>query len=411
MMTREENDLLTQTDAGTPCGELMRRYWQPAALSEELPPGGAPLPVRLLGEDLVLFRDDQGRPGLLDIHCPHRGADLSYGRLEDNGLRCIYHGWLFDIHGSCRDQPGEPGGGEHKNSIRLRSYPCQEKAGVIFAYLGPGKAPLLPNYEFLTARADHVFATKTFLDCNYLQGNEGNYDPVHVGFVHRNLQQDHPVWPVPSVIEVESANFGLLQYAIREAGGDKHYLRVLNFIYPNLSAFATQLEGKPAPTTCVSVNWHVPIDDTHHWKYTFIFNRHTSLNDEVMRRGRHDMTHDYKPLRNKSNRYMQDRESMKTKSYSGLGSYFQTHDACATEGAGPIQDRTKEHLSSSDKVIVAVRKLLLRAIRDVRAGQDPPHVIRSPELNQFPNMVVIGEIMPSGADWREYTKKMTGERV
>ena len=147
MMTQEENDLLTQTGPGTPCGELMRRYWQPAALSEELPAGGAPLPVKLLGEDLVLFRDDQGRPGLLDLHCPHRGADLSYGRLEDGGLRCIYHGWLFDLHGNCLDQPGEPDGGKHKDAAHLKAYPCKEHAGIIFGYLGPGEPPCLPGYE------------------------------------------------------------------------------------------------------------------------------------------------------------------------------------------------------------------------------------------------------------------------
>ena len=148
MLTKEENEQLTRVGPGTPMGDLMRRYWQPAALSEELPNGGAPLPVRLLGEDLVLFRDDQGRAGLLGIHCSHRGADLSYGRVEDGGLRCIYHGWLYDIHGRCLDQPGEPGGGEHKDSIRHTAYPCEERGGIILAYMGPGDPPLLPNYEF-----------------------------------------------------------------------------------------------------------------------------------------------------------------------------------------------------------------------------------------------------------------------
>ncbi|HZT06222.1 MAG TPA: Rieske 2Fe-2S domain-containing protein, partial [Chloroflexota bacterium] len=143
MLTKEENDLLTQTGPGTPCGELMRRYWQPAALSEELPPGGAPVPVRLLGEDLVLFRDDAGHPGLLSLHCPHRGADLSYGRLEDGGIRCIYHGWLFDVSGRCLEQPGEPAGSTFHERIRHTAYPCVEKNGIIFAYLGPGEPPLL----------------------------------------------------------------------------------------------------------------------------------------------------------------------------------------------------------------------------------------------------------------------------
>ena len=147
MITQEENDLLTRVDPGTPAGALLRRYWQPVALSQELPEGGAPVPVRLLGEDLVLFRDDQERLGLLGLHCAHRGADLSYGRLEDGGLRCIYHGWLYNIHGRCLEQPGEPGGGEHRDQIRQPAYPCEERGGVIFAYLGPGEPPLLPGLD------------------------------------------------------------------------------------------------------------------------------------------------------------------------------------------------------------------------------------------------------------------------
>src|SRR5215212_9775467 len=150
MLTREENELVTRVGPGGPAGQLLRRYWQPAALAEELPVGGAPKPVKLLGEDLVLFRDEQGRPGLLALHCPHRGADLSYGRLEDGGLRCLYHGWLFDVGGRCLEQPGEPASSTFRDKVRHTAYPCQEAAEVIFAYLGPGEPPLLPAYEFLT---------------------------------------------------------------------------------------------------------------------------------------------------------------------------------------------------------------------------------------------------------------------
>src|SRR2546427_3965060 len=185
MITEQENNLLTQVGPGTPCGELMRRYWQPVALSEELPPGGAPLPVRLLSEDLVLFRDDQGRPGLLGIHCSHRGADLSYGRLEDGGLRCIYHGWLYDIHGRCLEQPGEPAGSTFHEKIRHIAYPCVERAGAIFAYLGPGEPPEFPDYEFLRDRpADSRIVTKWYHECNYHQANEGNIDTSHLSFLH-----------------------------------------------------------------------------------------------------------------------------------------------------------------------------------------------------------------------------------
>src|SRR5438552_17982331 len=149
MMTQEENELLTQTNRGTPAGELLRRYWQPVALSEELPSGAAPLTVKILGEELVLFRDDQGRAGLLGIHCSHRGTNLSYGRVEDGGLRCLYHGWLYDVEGRCLEQPGEPTGSTFHQRIRQTAYPCQEMGGIIYTYMGPGDPPQLPPHEFV----------------------------------------------------------------------------------------------------------------------------------------------------------------------------------------------------------------------------------------------------------------------
>jgi phenylpropionate dioxygenase-like ring-hydroxylating dioxygenase large terminal subunit len=187
MLTSEENELLTRIGPSTAGGDLLRRYWQPAALLEELPPGGAPIPVTLMGEELVLFRDEHGQPGLLGLHCSHRGADLSYGRIEDGGLRCLYHGWLFDRGGRCLEQPGEPAGSTFHERIKHPSYPCVERAGVIFAYLGPGEPPLFPNYDFLMADDRHVISTKLFSECNYLQANEGNIDSVHLSFLHRML--------------------------------------------------------------------------------------------------------------------------------------------------------------------------------------------------------------------------------
>src|SRR5438094_38058 len=164
MLTREENDLLTRTGPGTPGGDLLRRYWQPVALSEELPPGGAPIPLRVLSEDLVLFRDEQGRLGLLGLHCSHRGADLSYGRLEDGGLRCLYHGWLYDVHGRCLEQPGEPAGSTFHERILQRAYPCVETGGLVLAYLGPGEPPLLPRFAFLEAPLARCEGTRVTRD-------------------------------------------------------------------------------------------------------------------------------------------------------------------------------------------------------------------------------------------------------
>ncbi|MGH7784933.1 MAG: Rieske 2Fe-2S domain-containing protein [Candidatus Binatia bacterium] len=278
MMTKEESELLTHTGPGTPGGELLRSYWQPAALSEQLKPGGDPLAVKLLGQELVLFRDEKGRLGVLDAHCSHRGADLSYGRCEDGGLRCIYHGWLYDVEGNVLEQPGKPNKGDNRHTIRQPSYPCQEMGCVIFTYLGPGKAPLLPNYEFLLVPDDQRFVTKLYHECNYLQSNEGNIDPVHLSFLHRNLEQTDSdrkrrvpgsqTSPntlfgadlAPS-IDVEVTDFGLRIFTVRNIEDGQIYVRTSNFIMPNFTAFP----GQTAPSG-YSVNWHVPIDDTSHWK-------------------------------------------------------------------------------------------------------------------------------------------------
>jgi len=418
MITEQENNLLTQTGPLTPCGELMRRYWQPVALSEELPKDGAPLKVRIFGEDLVLFRDDQGRPGLLGLHCSHRGTDLSYGRVEDGGLRCVYHGWLYDVCGKVLEQPGEPGGGANRHEIRHLAYPCQEAGGVIVTYMGPGEPPLLPNYEFLAAPAEYRTVVKIFHNCNYLQSNEGNIDPVHLSFLHHFLSEaevarlrtvpggnatDNTLLgnDIAPTIEVEVQDFGVRIYTLRNAGTDKLYLRVTNFVLPNLSAFGGSTVGDG-----YAVHWHVPIDDTHHWKYIFMFSRTKPLDSELRNKSRSELTADYRMTRNAANRYQQDRDSMKTKTFTGMGFNFQAHDAFATESQGSVEDRTNEHLVSSDKAIVAARKLLLNAIQAVNEGREPPHVIRDSKLNHFPHLVVVSELIHASTDWKEHTKKL-----
>ena len=420
MMTREENQLLTKTRRSTPAGEALRRYWQPVCLAEELPPGASPLRTTILGEDLVLFRDEQGRPGLLGIHCSHRGTDLSYGRVENGGLRCLYHGWLYDVHGRCLEQPGEPGGGEHRDNIRHPAYPCKEAGGVIFTYMGPGQPPLLPNYDFLGAAPDHLYVSKIFHECNYLQANEGNIDPVHLSFLHRFLENREEKYAgvrgageshynlvarnIAPTIEVELVDFGVRIYTVRKLEHGKKYLRVSYFILPNLSAFPGQTGGEG-----YSVNWHVPIDDAHHWKYTFVYSAKSPLKKDVVGRERSELTSDYRLVRNESNRYLQDREGMKTYTFAGMGTGFQAHDAFATASQGAIQDRTEENLVSSDKAIIAARKLLEKAIKDVRAGREPPHVIRAPEENRFPHLLVLSDMIPADSDWKEYTKTLETE--
>jgi phthalate 4,5-dioxygenase oxygenase subunit len=417
MISQEENNQLTRTNAKTPAGELLRRYWQPVALSEELPQGGPPQTVKIMGEELVFFRDDQGRPGLLGLHCSHRGTDLSYGRIEDGGLRCLYHGWLYDIAGCVLEQPGEPGGGANRGEIRHRAYPCREAGGIVFTFMGGGEPPLLPNYEFLNVPAAQRCVTKVRYRCNYLQGNEGNIDPVHLSFLHQYLADAKPplqrVVPgseatdntllkkdIAPTIEVELTDFGLRIYSMRGSEPGKRYLRVTNFVMPNLSAFGGSTVGEG-----YSVHWHVPIDDVSHWKYLFMFSREHALAPELVAKNRAEMTSDHELARTGDNRYQQDRESMATKSFTGMGFNFQAHDAFATESQGKIQDRTEEHLVSSDKAIIAARKLLLKGMADAGEGRDPQHVVRAPAANRFLHLQVFSEVIPDSADFKQHTRE------
>jgi phenylpropionate dioxygenase-like ring-hydroxylating dioxygenase large terminal subunit len=420
MLTKEENDLLTQTGPGTPGGELLRCYWQPVALSEELPTGGAPMPLKILSEELVLFQDEQGKPGLLGLHCSHRGADLSYGRLEDGGLRCIYHGWLYDREGRCLEQPGEPAGSTFHERITHPAYPCQEAAGVIFAYMGRGQPPQLPAYEFLRASDAHVYSDKYWYDCNYLQGNEGNIDPAHLSYLHRFLREDiaadrgdrGPLGgtvssnalfgrDVAPTIEIEATDFGVRIFSLRDAGDGKRYVRISNFIYPNLSAFPGGGTGDG-----YGVNWHVPIDNEHHWKFNINFARNRTIDQQNWRREHAaEVLPDYRLRRNRANRYLQDREEMKTRSFIGLGPFFAAHDSLAVEGPGYIQDRRTENVGSTDKAIVLARMQLLKGIRDLEAGRDPLHLIRTPEANRLGHVGAVDAVVSNEEDWRNIWRR------
>ena len=190
MMSAEQNDLITRIGPKTPAGVLMRRYWQPAALVDELSGNRPVKPIRLLGEDLVIFRDESGRYGLIERHCPHRGADLAFGRLEDGGLRCAFHGWLFDVSGKCLQTPAEPDNSPLCANIRQKAYPVRERSGVLFAYLGPGEPPDLPDFDCFVAPDEYTFAFKGLIECNWLQALEVGIDPAHASFLHRFFEDE-----------------------------------------------------------------------------------------------------------------------------------------------------------------------------------------------------------------------------
>lgn len=402
MLSKEENELLTRTGIETPAGDLLRRYWQPVALAEEVEPGSPPVPVRIFGLDLVLFRSDAGKLGLLDVHCSHRAADLSYGRVEEGGLRCIYHGWLFDPAGRCLDQPGEPEDSTLRLAIRHPSYPCEELGGLILAYFGGGEPPLLPAFEFLATKPEQRVVTKELRECNYLQSNEGNFDPQHLGWLHRTTLPPtgrYVTWK-KATVEAEETDFGVRLYTVVPISPEENSIAVHNFVLPNLSAFGGVGNG-------YGVNWCVPIDDFRHWVYRVQFDRERVADPAAIREGRASADSAFNRTRTAANRYLQDREEMRTMTFAGLGSHFADQDACVTEGEGAIQDRSREHLGHNDVAIAMARRQLLRMIREVQEGREPLNVRRDPAVDRPPEIIARTYVLPQGEDWRAHLREQT----
>ena len=390
MLTAAQNQLITQTGPATPCGALMRRYWQPAALVEEL---DAPRPVkrvRLLGEDLVLFRDPAGRYGLLHRHCTHRGADLAFARCEDGGLRCPFHGWLYDVSGACLEQPAEPTGSTFHLKVRQPSYPCIERSGIIWAYLGPGEPPPFPAFDCFAAPDSHVFAFKGLWSCNWLQALEVGIDPAHASFLHRFFADEDPSYAaygrqfraatigadipmtrlmreVPNPrLESEPTPYGLRITTLRPINDQVMHLRITNMVMPH--GFVIPLSRDMTIT-----QFHVPIDDTHCYWYA-MFTSFTTPVDKATMRAQRLETHtlpDYAPLANRDNDWGFNVQEQLDRTYTGMGMDINVHDQWAVESPGPIADRTKEHLGYSDRIITAARRMMFRAIDDVAAGRNP----------------------------------------
>ncbi|MBX2886735.1 MAG: aromatic ring-hydroxylating dioxygenase subunit alpha [Granulosicoccus sp.] len=358
----------------------------PAALSDELEGDRPVAPVRLLGEDLVLFRSESGELGLIQRRCPHRGADLCYGRLEGSGLRCVFHGWKFDSTGQCLEQPAEPEGSKMHTQIQARSYPVVEHNGMVFAFMGAGTPPPLPGVDCFRAPDSHVFAFKGLWRCNWLQALEVGIDPAHASFLHRFLEDEDPAesygkqfrdtaadteipmtrllreFPRPQ-LEVEETEFGLRLIALRQIDGDRTHVRVTNQLFPCAIVI-------PMSNDMTITQWHVPIDDTHcYWFAMF-----TSFTDPVDKRKmreqrlREHRLPDYAPLKNSENQYHYDPIEQQQSTYTGMGQDINVHDQWACESMGAIQDRTDEHLGKTDIGIIRYRRLLSKMIDQCAAG-------------------------------------------
>ena len=392
MLTREQNDLLTQTGPGTPMGDLFRRYWIPALHAEEIEGADCdPVRLKLLGEELIAFRDSDGRIGILDEFCAHRTASLFFGRNEECGLRCAYHGWKYDVDGNCVDMPSEPEGTKMREKIKLRAYPAVEAGGVIWIYMGPAeKKPPLPQLEWMSMRPEQRFISKRRQFSNYLQAMEGGIDSSHVSFAHRFNLDDDPLHSgtegnkylkadTRPKFEVSESDGGLLIGARRNADEDNYYWRITQWMMPWYTII-------PPFGTHNPLGGHawVPIDDETCWAWSWNYHPTQDFGErELNALQAGDGIHvkykpgTYDPIAEKANDYLMDRGAQRRKeSFSGIAG-IAAQDFSLQESMGQICDRTKERLGTSDAAIILARRRLLAALEDVDSddlpGLDPAH--------------------------------------
>lgn len=402
MLTEEKTELLCRVGPGTVMGDMMRQYWLPFLHDFELRPDDPPLRVRLLGEDLIAFRDTSGRFGLIGDRCAHRGGGMFFGRNEENGLRCVYHGWKYDVTGACIDMPNEPAETNFKNRIFIKSYKCAEFGGMIWAYMGPDQTspPGLPQFEWATLPETHRrLAYSLVLKNNWLQGLEGDIDSSHTAFLHnRNLSDTTSLnrrdrAPVYQVLDTE---WGTMGSARRKAGPGQVYHRVYQVVFPFHSFFAGP-----------GHMW-VPIDDEHtlvhsvSWNPTEeIANRALSRDDPTVGAGvllpeqKGKFFANWWPVADWDNDFLIDREMQRKRNFTGMTAN-RIEDGAMTIGMGPIMDRTQEHLGSGDLMILRTRQRLLDAALAFREHGTPPPASRDPEVCRVRG---TNAILPEGADW------------
>jgi phthalate 4,5-dioxygenase len=387
MISKEENELLCRTGPGTPMGDLFRRFWLPVALSRELPkPDCPPIRLRILSEDLIAFRDTSGRVGLLSRYCPHRGASLFFGRNEEGGLRCVYHGWKFDATGACVDMPNEPEC-SFKHKIRQTAYLTREAGGVIWAYLAPqATMPELPQLEWTLVPESHVYVHKRFQHCNYLQNVEGEVDSSHVSFLHREFRPEKFEAALAGQVLftcakdlapkffVQETEYGLAIGARRNWDANQYYWRLTQFLMPSFTLIPSEA-GSPINFTAA-----VPVDDMNMVGFTATWLPDRPMTKDDIRTieswtGAYAEVdpRTFKPVANCANDYLLDREKQRTENFTGMRG-FREEDMAVQEDqyGGPIADRTQEHLGTSDAGVIALRRRLLKAARDRQAGLEQP---------------------------------------
>ncbi len=409
MLSNADNELITRTGRGTLMGALFRRYWIPALLSSELEADGAPVRFKLLNEDLVAFRDTSGEAGVIGEYCPHRGVSLALARNEQNGLRCLYHGWKFDRSGACVDMPTEPVESNFRNKVRAGGLAVREHAGAVWVYMGaPEDEPPFPVYLWTTVPESNRIMAKWIQDANWLQSLEGGIDTVHASFLHNKASGPmHPPGGQRSSLlfedtrpklEVQETAYGFRYASIRKgADEEERYVRITPHIMPSSSY----------PPGSVGENriWNmwVPRDDGTCWAWDVCFNETTPMPDELkeeLREFRGYYAFDPKTFikyAGPHNMWMQDRELMKTESWSGIRGLF-VQDNAVQESMGPIVDRSIEHLGTTDAAIIAARRLYIKAaIALAEEGVEPPGVREQRDYDLIRSEAYV---QPAAAAWR-----------
>ena len=421
MSSKEKYTRLAHAGPGTDAGEVLRRYWQPVALTEELDGPRPVKAVQLMGEHLVLFRcSDTYR--LAERACPHRGVDLAYGRLEKNGLRCLFHGWLFDGLGNCLEQPAEPAESDGYTRAKHVAYPCLERNGIIFAYLGPGEAPPLPELDCFTAPTEQVFSYKGLWHCNWLQALEVGIDPAHASFLHRFFEDDSldeaygrqfrdeaadsnvsltkvlREFERPE-IKIEKTDYGFRLITLRELDEQNTHVRVTNMLFPNAIVI-------PMSKEMVIAQWHVPIDEHTCYWYSMFVSFADPVDKEIMRAQRIDMNPppDYKPKYGPHNQWGYNSEEQKSHTYTGMGDDINVHDQWAVESPGPIVDRSMQRLGRSDVGIIHYRRMLTRTMDAILNGENTIPMSDAENIKTIRGPVAIDEIAPAD-QWQHCWKE------
>ena len=417
MVSVKDNETLTRVGPDTPMGELMRRYWQPVALSWELPePDCPPVRVRILGEDLVAFRGTSGRVGLIDEWCAHRRTSLWLGRNEEEGLRCVFHGWKYDYTGQCIEMPNELPEYDFKEKVKIKAYPTQEMGGVVWAYMGPKeKQPPAPSFEWTRQPETHLHVSKGLQECNWLQALEGGLDSVHTSFLHRKFEGSSRAGlggmraqATAAKLDVRTTSYGYTYASLRPLGEDKgNYVRTYHYVMPNHQIRAIQEHTPEGVRTKFKMGGHmwVPVDDencmTWNWYYSLDAPLEAQERDESFWGNGpsfFDEKNGFRSYRNKRNSWQIDRDVQKTETFTGVEGVNQ-QDRAVQEAMGPIVDRSKEMLSQTDKAIVAARRLLLNGAKTVEDGGIPPAADDS-----YYDIRAIECVLPSDAQWLDTLK-------